>query len=166
MKKLILSLLLIVGLLMSAQRKTVQTTKVVKNKPKVGINVRGVELTYNKAKKTMTLIAKREVMRTNDDDMYTVIKISKNAELQIIINGETLPSDESYFTLTGHILESFWMFNSRRRCYCDGDFYPATGINKYVFYHINPGEEYILSVSNLCDDKYQTNYKSASLITN
>ncbi len=134
--------------------------------PKVGINVSGVELTYNKAKKTMTLIANREIMRTNDDDMYTVIKISKNAELQIIINGESLPSDESYFTLNGHILESFWVFRSLRRCYCDGDFYPATGINKYVFYHINPGEEYILSVSNLCDDKYQTNYKSASLITN
>ena len=157
MKKIIITALIFLSASSFAQK----TAQIQKSNT---INIDGVELSYNRVKKTMTLIVKPEIMRTNDDDMYTVIKISKNAELQIIINGETLLSDESYFTLKGHILESFWIFNSHRRCYCDGDFYPVTGINKYVFYHINPGEEYILSVSNLCDDKYQTNYKSKSII--
>jgi hypothetical protein len=128
------------------------------------INIDGVELSYNRIKKTMTLIVKPEIMRTNDDDMYTVVKISKSAELRIIINGETISASESFFSVKGHILESFWVFTTYKPSYCDGDFYPVTGINKYVFYHINPGDEYILSVSNLCDDKYQTNYKSKSII--
>jgi hypothetical protein len=132
---------------------------------KVGINVSGVELTYNKVKKRMTLVIKPEVIQTNDPDMYTLVKISKNAELQIIINGEVISSTESYFKLEGHILESSWAFTTLKPAYCDDSFSPVTRISKCTFYHINPGEEYILSVSNLCNGKYQTNYKSASLIT-
>jgi hypothetical protein len=134
--------------------------------PKVGIDVSGVELTYNKVNKTMTLIIKPNVMQTNDIDMYTLVKISKSAELRIVINGQTISSSETFFAVEGHIVGSFWFFSTHKPPYCDDVFTPSTRINKFTFRNIQRGDEYILSVSNLCNGKYETNYKSASLITN
>ena len=128
------------------------------------INIDGVELSYNKIKKTMTLVVKPAIMQTNDYGMYTLIKISKSAELRIIINGEVISSTESYFSLEGHMLDSFWAFTTHKPYNCIDTFSPITKIGKYTFHDINQGDEYILSVSNLCDGKYETNYKSKSII--
>jgi hypothetical protein len=125
------------------------------------IKVRGVVLSYDKVKKTMTLTTTPKIMYTNDTDMDVKIQINKEFSLQMTINGVDYPVTRAFFEHSGHVREMGWSFSTLKPKTC------REIKNNYVFQFTNvePGE-YILTVSDVCDNKYVTNEKSMSIKIN
>jgi hypothetical protein len=125
------------------------------------IKVRGVVLTYDKVKKTMTLTTTPKIMYTNDTDMNVKIQINKEFSLQMTINGVNYSVTEPFFEHSGHVREMGWAFETYKPKGC------KEIKNNYVFQFTNlePGE-YILTVSNVCDNKYVTNEQTMSIQIN
>ena len=125
------------------------------------IKVRGVTLSYDKVKKVMTLYTPHKSMRTDDVDMDVNVEISKEFALKMIINGVTFSTTEPYFRHCGHVKkDGLWMFITFKHGGCK-----EIKMNEmYQFTNVQLGEEYILTVSDLCDDKYSSNEKSGSII--
>lgn len=125
------------------------------------IKVRGVILTYDKVKKTMTLTTTPKIMYTNDTDLDVKIVINKEFALKMTIGGVNYSVTEPFFEHSGHVREMGWSFSSYKPRGC------KEIKNNYVFQFSNlePGE-YILTVSDVCDDKYVTNEKSMSIQIN
>ena len=151
MKRLLIMFLL-GTLALSAQHKT--------NPNIVKTTVRGVVLSYDKTKHIMTLTTTPKVMYTNDTDMDVVIEINKEFALKMVLNGTTFSMTEAYFKHAGHTRDMGWVFITYRPGNC------KEIKNNYVFQFtdVNPGEEYILTVSNLCDNKYETNSQNGSIV--
>lgn len=125
------------------------------------VNVRGVTLTYDKAKKTLTLTTTRKIMYTNDFDMDVKIKIDKEFYLKINIGGINYSTSDSFFEHSGHVREMGWSFTTYKPEGC-------REIKKnyiFQFTNVEPGE-YILTVSNVCDEKYVTNEQTMSIQIN
>ena len=124
--------------------------------------VRGVTLSYNKVNKIMTLKLTPKSVYTNDTDMDVVIEIHRQFALKIVLGGVTYSMTEPYFKQKGHTRDMGWNFSTTTPLRC------ITVKENYVyqFKDMNPGEEYILEVSNVCDDKYTTDSKSVSILIN
>lgn len=124
--------------------------------------VRGVKLTYDKVKKKMTLTTTPKIMYTNDTDMDVKIEINKQFALHMTINGVSYSMTEAYFEHSGHTRDMGWVFISYKPHGC------KEVKNNYVFEFtdVKVGEEYILTVSNVCDEKYVTNEQTGSIIIN
>ena len=122
--------------------------------------VRGVTLSYDKVHKVMTLELTPKSVYTNDTDMDVVIEIHKQFALRMTIGVVTYSMTEPYFKQKGHTRDMGWNFSTTTPSRC------LTVKENYVyqFKDINPGEEYILEVSNVCDDKYITNKKLVSIL--
>jgi hypothetical protein len=109
--------------------------------------VRGVTLTYDKVKKIMTLTTTPKIMTTNDTDMDVKIEINKEFALKMTIGSVNYSVVEAFMT------------------------YKPNGCkeikNNYVFQFtdVEPGE-YILTVSDVCDNKYVTNEQTMSIQIN
>lgn len=125
------------------------------------IKVRGVVLTYDKIKKTMTLTTTPKIMYTNDTDMDVKIELHKEFALKMTIGGVNYSMTEAYFEHKGHTRDMGWAFITYKPGGC------KEIKNNYVFQFTNlePGE-YILTVSNVCDDKYVTNEQTMSIQIN
>jgi hypothetical protein len=145
MKKLLIMLL--IGTAMFSQSKT---------------TVRGVTLDYDKVHKVMTLKLTPKSVYTNDTDMDVVIEIHKQFALKMAIGGVTYSMTEPYFKQKGHTRDMGWIFTTIEPSGC----IELKKNYTYQFKDIHPGEEYILEVSNVCDDKYTTNSKSGSILIN
>lgn len=124
--------------------------------------VRGVTLSYDKVHKVMTLKLTPKSVYTNDTDMDVVIEIHKQFALRMTIGGVVYSMTEPYFKQKGHTRDMGWNFSTTTPLKC------LTVKENYVyqFRDISPGEEYILAVSDICDDKYTTNSKSVSILIN
>jgi hypothetical protein len=125
------------------------------------IKVRGVILTYDKVKKTMTLTTTPKIMYTNDTDLDVKIVINKEFSLKMTIGGVNYSITEAFFEHSGHVREMGWIFMTYKPNGCKE-------IKKnYVFQFtgVEPGE-YILTVSNVCDEKYVTNEQTMSIQIN
>ena len=122
------------------------------------IKVRGVTLTYDKVKKVMTLTTTPKIMYTNDTDMDVKIEINKEYALKMNLNGVKYSVTEPFFEHSGYVREMGWCFITYKPKGC------KEIKNNYVFQFtgVEPGE-YILTVSNVCDNKYVTNERTMSI---
>jgi hypothetical protein len=126
------------------------------------IKVKGVTLSYDKIKKIMTLTTTPKIMYTNDKDMDVKIEINKEFALRMTIGGVNYSVSEPYFEHKGHKEEMFWCFTTTSQIK-----YKEIKKNYvYQFKGVKPGEEYILTVSNVCDNKYVTNEQTMSIQIN
>lgn len=124
--------------------------------------VRGITLSHNKVKKTMTLTIPKAITFTNVNGVDINIEIHKEV---MIINGENKSITEPYFKRTGHEDDMGWFFITHRPNTSE-EIKEIKDKHIYVFYNIENGEEYILSVSDVCDNKYITKLETGSLIIN
>ena len=152
MKKLILMFFIGTLSLVAQHKNKSNITKIV---------VRGVELSYNKTNKTMVLYAKNSIFATTDPDMQVKIEVYRDFSLKIVMgDGVTKSLHESFFTHEGYFYEDFWAFFTIRPPYC----VEIKSNTKFEFKKVDRNTEYILSVSDICDDKYETNIKTGSII--
>jgi hypothetical protein len=123
-------------------------------------SVRGVTLGYNITKKVMTLTISPKTMYTNDANLDVKITINKEFALRMTIGGINYSVSDSYFEQMGHKEDWFWHFTTTSQIK-----YKEIKKN-YVFQFrdVKPGEEYILTVSDVCDGKYVTNEKTSSIL--
>ena len=125
------------------------------------IKVRGVVLSYDKVKKVMTLTTTSKIMTTNDIHSEVKIVINREFALSMTIGGVNYSITEPFFEHSGHVREMGWAFETYKPKGC------KEIKNNYVFQFTNlePGE-YILTVSNVCDNKYVTNEQTMSIHIN
>ena len=125
------------------------------------IKVRGVVLSYDKVKKVMTLTTTPKIMTTNDIHSEVKIVIDREFALSMTIGGVNYSLKNSFFEHSGKVYQDGWSFSSYKPRGC------KEIKNNYVFQFSNlePGE-YILTVSDVCDNKYVTNEKSMSIQIN
>jgi hypothetical protein len=100
-------------------------------------------------------------MYTNDADMDVKIVINKEFALKMTIGGVNYSVTEAFFEHSGHVTEMGWNFMTYKPNGCKE-------IKKnyvYQFTNVEPGE-YILTVSNVCDNKYVTNEQTMSIQIN
>ena len=125
--------------------------------------VKGVTLSYNKKEKTMTLFIQDNVFKYPDNsDLETEIKIRKNFEISMTINGqEYVVTDPytNYFYIEGSRLPMFYSFITEKPGNCT----IVKEFKIYKFTKVEPGE-YILVVSKVCDDKYVEEKSTGSII--
>jgi hypothetical protein len=126
------------------------------------VTVKGVTLSYNKAQNIMTLVISPKSVYTDDKDMDVIVEVYKQFALKTVINEVTYPLTEPYFKQKGHIRKIGWSFIAVKPQGC-----VVVKLNYvYQFINIEPGDEYILNVSNLCDGKYRSNDKLKSIVIN
>ena len=124
--------------------------------------VRGVKLSYDSKKRVMTLTTSHKITYTNDYDLDVCIEINKGYALKMVMNGITYSMTEPYFKHIGHTREMGWAFSTTQ----------PKGLKTikenyiYQFSDIQPGEEYIITVSNVCDDKYISSEEKGSIVIN
>ena len=125
------------------------------------IKVRGVDLNYDKVKKVMTLTTTPKIMTTNDIHSEVKIVIDREFALSMTIGGVNYSLKNSFFEHSGKVYQDGWSFSTLKPKTC------REIKNNYVFQFTNvePGE-YILTVSDVCDNKYVTNEKSMSIQIN
>ena len=128
-----------------------QTTKVM-----------GSTLTYNKKTKTMLLSMSDITFLVGDNsDLDTEVKIVREYELTMKINGIEYSMSESYFWTHGYRHDMSWFFITERPENCKST--SKSGIDyTYKFSNVVPGE-YILIVTRRCDEKYVVKKLSCSI---
>ena len=129
-----------------------QTTKVM-----------GTTLTYNKKTKTMLLsMSDTTFLVVDNSDLDTEVKIVREYELTMKINGIEYSMTEPYFCTYGYKHDMFWTFTTERPENCKS--ISKNGIDyTYKFSNVVPGE-YILIVTRRCDEKYIVKKLSGSII--
>ena len=125
--------------------------------------VMGSKLTYNPKNKTMLLSMSDTTFLVGDNsDLDTEIKIVREYDLTMKINGIEYSMTEPYFMTYGYRHSMSWAFTTERPDNCKS-------INKYgidygyKFSNVQPGE-YILIVTRRCDEKYVIKRLSGSII--
>ena len=111
--------------------------------------IKGVNLRYNKVKKTMTLTIDPKTMTVNDDDLTVSVEIFENFFVTSYIDG-SLIWGEPIFSRKVHIRGSYNIKMIKE------DYV-------YQFNDVKPNE-YFLVVKNLCDDKYITDEEVGLMI--
>ena len=129
-----------------------QTTKVM-----------GTTLTYDKKTKTMLLsMSDTTFLVDNNSDLDTEVKIVREYDLTMKINGVEYSMTEPYFLTCGYRHDMFCAFTTERPANCKS--ISKGGINYlYKFSNVQPGE-YILIVTRRCDEKYVVKKLSGSII--
>lgn len=122
--------------------------------------IRGVNLKYDKVKKTMTLSINPKTMYTDDIDLEVSIEIYLNFILTSTQDGVTSILNKPYFSHKGHMREMGWFFMTLK----PGDSKMIEEYYVYRFYNIRPNNEYILVVKNVCNDKFVTEEETSSII--
>ena len=143
--KLTLILFLLVGVMFG------QTTK-----------VGGVTFSYDKKTDTMKLLVPKGLFTSEDKDWQKQIRISKDYELSMTINGQEVTMSETFYYSCGREYHT----GSEGTYYfppCDKCVYHAITTESFSLKY-PPKGEYILSVSDICDEKWVTNKKTGSII--
>ncbi len=155
MKNIYLLILLLFTFSMSGQKKRKTYQKPIK------LEVRGVKLTYNKLKHTMTIEIPDALVSTDDFDRDTSVRINNNFVLNLVINGETetIISDDDFFMLKGHRYGDMSFYYKIKPYDCK----EIVWNRKWVVHNVEPGE-YVLQVADVCYDKQFFNIKTGSLI--
>jgi hypothetical protein len=125
--------------------------------------IKGVTLTYNRKTKTMLLsMSDKTFLVADNSDLDTEVKIVREYELTMKINGVEYSMTEPYFWTYGYRHDMSWFFITNRPGNCKS--ISKNGIDyNYKFSDVVPGE-YILIVTTRCDEKYVVNKLSTSLI--
>jgi len=125
--------------------------------------VMGTTLSYNKKTKTMLLSMSDTTFLVGDDsDLDTEVRIVREYELTMKINGVEYSMTEPYFLTYGYRHDMFWAFTTERPSNCKS--ISKNGIDyTYKFSNVVPGE-YILIVTRRCDEKYVVKKLSGSII--
>ena len=143
--KLTLILFLLVGVMFG------QTTK-----------VGGVTFSYDKKTDTMKLLVPKDFNLSEDPDWQKQIRISKEYELTMTINGQEVTMSETFYYSCGREYhtgsEGTYYFPDCGKCV-----YHAITTESFSLKY-PPKGEYILSVSDICDEKWVTNKKTGSII--
>jgi hypothetical protein len=121
--------------------------------------VRGVTLSYDKVQKIMTLTIPEKVLKVIDSDSELLITIDKQYCLRMVINGVSTITYTQYFLHQGHSYNSSWIFLTIKPSNC----VEVKRNYIYKFTNVQP-DEYILQVSDMCDDKWESNQQSNSII--
>lgn len=126
--------------------------------------IKGSTLTYNKKNKTMLLsMSDATFLVPDDSDIDTEVKILREYELTMRINGVEYSMTEPYFWTYGYKEEMFWAFTTQIPGNCNS-INSKYGLNyTYKFSDVVPGE-YILIVTTRCDEKYVIEKLTTSLI--
>ena len=126
--------------------------------------IKGVTLKYNKKTKTMILSMSDKTFLVEDNsDLDTEVKIVREYDLSMKINGIEYSMTEPYFWTYGYRHEMSWFFvtekpsNSKIIGPVNGPDY------NFKFTKVEPGE-YILIVTTRCDEKYIIEKLTTSLI--
>ena len=129
-----------------------QTTKVM-----------GTTLSYNKKTKIMLLSMTDTTFLVDDNsDLDTEVKIVREYDLTMKINGVEYSMREPYFMTYGYRHNMFWAFTTERPANCKS--ISKSGVDyTYKFSDVQPGE-YILIVTRRCDEKYIVKKLSSSII--
>ena len=125
--------------------------------------VMGTTLSYNKKTKTMLLSMSDTTFLVGDDsDLDTEVRIVREYELTMKINGVEYSMTEPYFWTNGYRHSMSWAFTTERPSNCKS--ISKNGIDyTYKFSNVVPGE-YILIVTRRCDEKYVVKKLSGSII--
>jgi hypothetical protein len=143
--KLTLILFLLVGVMFG------QTTK-----------VGGVTFSYDKKTDTMKLLVPKGLFTSEDKDWQKQIRISKDYELSMTINGQEVTMSETFYYSCGREYHT----GSKGTYYfpnCDKCVYHAITTESFSLKY-PPKGEYIISVSDVCDEKWVTNKHTGSII--
>ena len=159
MKKLILSLLLIVVFSMSAQRKTiVQPTKVV---------VKNITMSYNKTKKTLILTTSMNTFQKEDKDILISFKLYKDNIVSGIINGEEVESKPLFVGSGWYNKSSSGVETSMAFCLGkinDCKIIRESGKLVIDTKTLSPGEYILVVIENCETEKYVINKEMGSII--
>ena len=143
--KLTLILFLLVGLMFG------QTTK-----------VGGVTFSYDKKTDTMKLLVPKDLFTSEDKDWQKQIRISKDYELSMTINGKEVTMSETFYYSCGRDYrtgsEGTYYFPNCGKCV-----YHAITTESFSLKY-PPKGEYVISVSDICDEKWVTNKHTGSII--
>jgi c-di-AMP phosphodiesterase-like protein len=151
MKKIYLLLLLLFAFSMSGQKKTYK-------KP-IKLEVGGVKISYDKVKHVMTIDIPEGVVLTNDYDRETSVRLNNEFVLDLVINGETITSNDDFFMVKGS-QQGYWSHYYKLKPYGCKEIIRN---RKWEIYNIQPGE-YVLQVADVCYGKQYSNIKTGSLI--
>jgi hypothetical protein len=136
------------------------TLSVLGQTTKVG----GVTFSYDKKTDTMKLLVPQKLMTSEDQDWQKQIRISKEYELSMTINGQEVTVSETFYYSCGRYYhtgsEGTYFFPPCDKCVYH-TITPESFTLKYP-----PKGEYIITVSDVCDEKWVTNKKTGSLIIN
>jgi hypothetical protein len=121
--------------------------------------VRGVTLFYDNIHNTLTLTIPQKLMAVSDKDSEVRVTIDKKYSLRMTVNGASVATGNHYFSLQGHSYGSMSIFSTLKPSNC------VEVRRNYVFKFtdIQP-DEYILRVSDVCDNKWESNGQSISII--
>lgn len=125
--------------------------------------VMGTTLTYDQKNKTMLLSMTDTTFLVGDNsDLDTEVKIVREYDLSMKINGVEYSMTEPYFMTYGYRHDMSWFFITERPENCKS--ISKNGIDyTYKFSNVQPGE-YILIVTRRCDEKYVIKKLSGSII--
>lgn len=125
--------------------------------------VKGVTLSYSKKDKVMTLsIPENAFNYPQHSDLEKEIKIRRNFEMTMTINGQEYSVSDpytNYFIISGHKypMSSAHYYIKNSNCKIIKEY------RTYKFYDVEPGE-FILVVSEKCDDKYLVWKETGSIV--
>lgn len=153
MKRTYLFLLLLFMFSMSGQKKIKSYKQLIK------LEVRGVKLSYNKTKHTMTIEIPEILLTTNDFDKDTSVRINNDFVMDLVINGETITNNDDFFMIKGHKDGNMYFFYYIKPDSCK----EIIRFRKWIIHDVKPGE-YVLQVADVCYASQFHNIKTGSLI--
>jgi hypothetical protein len=118
-------------------------------------NVSGVVFSYDKETDTMKLLVPNDLMNSEDPDWQKEIKITKEYELNM---------SEIFYYSCGRNYER-GSINTYYFPECDKCEFNAITSESFSL-KFPPKGEYIITVSDVCDEKWRTNSKKGSIIIN
>lgn len=128
------------------------------------VTVKGVTLSYDKKSDTMTLTVPEEVVTSEDEGFNKEIEIFKDNIVKMSMNGEEQVISKPFYGIFGRSYkggsEFIYLFPEDSKT-----IYKSLGGSSCKFIH-PPKGEFILSVKDVCDNKYVTNSGTETIIIN
>jgi len=123
------------------------------------VTVNKTKLSYDKKTKTMLLnISESEFRVDENSNLKVEVKIVKEYDLSMTINGVSYSMTEPFFSKSGYRHPMFWSYTTETpgNCKAKTEFI-------YQFSKLQPGE-YILVITKICDNKYIEDKKIGSIV--
>jgi hypothetical protein len=128
------------------------------------VTVKGVTLSYDKKTDTMTLTVPETIVTSEDEDFNKQIEIFKDNILTMSVNGDEQVISKPFYGIFGRSYkggsEFIYLFPQESTT-----IYKSLGGSSCKFIH-PPKGELILSVKDVCYNKYITNAGTGSIIIN
>ncbi len=128
------------------------------------VTVKGVTLSYDKKTDTMTLTVPEALVTSEDESFNKEIEIFKDNIVSMSINGNKKVMSKPFYGIFGRSYkggsEFVYLFSEDSTT-----IYNSLGGSSCKFTH-PPKGEFILSVKDVCDNKYISNAGTGSIIIN